>query len=124
MQDPEYFNKDGTIKKLQRINGKKQRRVWKNSANYIRLRNQYRDLNRRLAALRKMEHCMLANELLEHGTIFFVEDSVHTICIVNWSHTRGGCWLASHSMRVNLLVAAGTSYSCGEKPYTHLCGEE
>ena len=72
--NPEYYNKDGSIKKLQRVNGKKQRRVWKNSANYIRLRNKYRDLNRRLAALRKMEHCMLANELLEHGTIFFVED--------------------------------------------------
>lgn len=72
--NPEYFNENGTIKKLRRVNGKKQRRKWKYSNNYIRLRNEYRELNRRLAAIRKMEHCMLANELLEHGTIFVVED--------------------------------------------------
>ena len=72
--NPEYFNENGTIKKLRRVNGKKQRREWKYSNNYIRLRNEYRELNRRLASIRKMEHCILANELLEHGTIFIVED--------------------------------------------------
>lgn len=33
-----------------------------------------RDLNRRLGDIRKMEHNILANELLEHGNEFVVED--------------------------------------------------
>ena len=33
-----------------------------------------RDLNRRLGDIRKMEHNILANELLQHGNEFVVED--------------------------------------------------
>lgn len=47
---------------------------WKYSKRYYRLRARLRDLNRRLADIRKMEHNILANELLEHGNEFIVED--------------------------------------------------
>lgn len=71
--NPEYFNEDGTIKKLQRINGRKQIRKWKYSKHYLRLRARYRDLNRKLADIRKQEHYTLANDLLKYGNNFVVE---------------------------------------------------
>ena len=72
--NPQYFNSDGTIKRLKRKHGHKQRRDWKYSKRYFRLKAKLRDLNRRLADIRKMEHNILANELLEHGNEFVVED--------------------------------------------------
>lgn len=72
--NPEYFNADGTIKRLPKVNGQKQRRVWKNSNNYYRLLSRLRHLNHKLAVIRKAEHFALANELLEHGDVFYVED--------------------------------------------------
>lgn len=72
--NPDYYNPDGTIKRLKRQHGHKQKRDWKYSKRYYRLRARLRDLNRRLADIRKMEHSTLANELLEHGNEFVVED--------------------------------------------------
>ena len=72
--NPKYYNPDGTIKRLKRQHGQKQRRDWKYSKRYFRLKAKLRDLNRRLADIRKMEHNTLANELLQHGNEFIVED--------------------------------------------------
>lgn len=72
--NPKYYNPDGTIKRLKRKHGHKQRRDWKYSKRYFRLKAKLRDLNRRLADIRKMEHNILANELLEHGNEFVIED--------------------------------------------------
>ena len=72
--NPKYYNPDGTIKRLKRKHGHKQRRDWKYSKRYFRLKAKLRDLNRRLADIRKMEHNTLANELLQHGNEFIVED--------------------------------------------------
>ena len=72
--NPKYYNPDGTIKRLKRKHGQKQKRDWKYSKHYYRLRAKLRGLNRRLADIRKMEHNTLANELLQHGNEFIVED--------------------------------------------------
>ena len=72
--NPKYYNPDGTIKRLKRQHGQKQKRKWKYSKRYFRLKAKLRDLNRRLADIRKMEHNILANELLQHGNEFVVED--------------------------------------------------
>ena len=72
--NPKYYNPNGTIRRLKRQHGHKQKRSWKYSRHYYRLRARLRDLNRRLADIRKMEHNMLANELLQHGNEFVVED--------------------------------------------------
>lgn len=72
--NPKYYNPNGTIKRLKRQHGHKQKRNWKYSKHYYRLRAKLRDLNRRLADIRKMEHNMLANELLQYGNEFIVED--------------------------------------------------
>ena len=72
--NPKYYNPDGTIKRLKRKHGQKQKRDWKYSKHYYRLRAKLRDMNRRLADIRKMEHNILANELLQHGNEFIVED--------------------------------------------------
>lgn len=72
--NPQYFNADGTVKRLKRKNGHKQIRNWQKSKHYLRLCYKLKDLYRKLAAIRKTEHNILANELLAHGNIFYVED--------------------------------------------------
>lgn len=72
--NPKYYNPDGTIKRLKRQHGQKQKREWKYSKRYYRLRAKLRNLYRKLADIRKMEHNILANELLAHGNKFVVED--------------------------------------------------
>lgn len=72
--NPKYYNPDGTIKRLKRKHGQKQKRDWKYSKRYFRLKAKLRDLNRRLGDIRKMEHNILANELLQHGNEFVAED--------------------------------------------------
>lgn len=72
--NPKYYNPDGTIKRLKRQHGQKQKREWKYSKRYYRLRAKLRNLYRKLADIRKMEHNILANELLAHGNEFVVED--------------------------------------------------
>ena len=51
--NPKYYNPDGTIKRLKRKHGQKQKRDWKYSKHYYRLRAKLRDMNRRLADIRK-----------------------------------------------------------------------
>ena len=72
--NPKYYNPDGTIKRLKRQHGQKQKRKWKYSKRYYRLRAKLRNLYRKLADIRKMEHNILTNELLAHGNEFVVED--------------------------------------------------
>lgn len=72
--NPQYFNADGTVKRLKRKNGHKQIRKWQYSKHYLKLRYKLKDLYRKLAAIRKTEHSILANELLAHGNVFYVED--------------------------------------------------
>ncbi len=73
--NPQYYNrKNGTVKRLKRKNGHKQKRHWNYSKNYYRLLHGLRDLNRKLAAVRKTEHYILANEMLTYGNEFYVED--------------------------------------------------
>lgn len=72
--NPQYFNENGTVKRLKRKNGHKQIRHWNYSKNYYRLLHRLRDLNRKLAAVRKTEHYILANEMLTYGNEFYVED--------------------------------------------------
>lgn len=72
--NPKYYNPDGTIKRLKRQHGQKQKREWKCSKRYYRLRAKLRNLYRKLADIRKMEHNILANELLTYGNEFVVED--------------------------------------------------
>lgn len=72
--NPKYYNPDGTIKRLKRQHGQKQKREWKYSKRYYRLRAKLRNLYCKLADIRKMEHNILANELLAHGNKFVVED--------------------------------------------------
>ena len=72
--NPKYYNPDGTIKRLKRKHGQKQKRDWKYSKRYFRLKAKLRNLNRRLGDIRKMERNILANELLQHGNEFVVED--------------------------------------------------
>ena len=72
--NPKYYNPDGTIKRLKRQHGQKQKRKWKYSKRYYRLRAKLRNLYRKLADIRKMEHNILANELLTYGNEFVVED--------------------------------------------------
>lgn len=72
--NPKYYNPDGTIKRLKRQHGQKQKRKWKYSKRYYRLRAKLRNLYRKLADIRKMEHNILANELPANGNEFVVED--------------------------------------------------
>ena len=72
--NPKYYNPNGTIKRLKRQHGQKQKRKWKYSKRYYRLRAKLRNLYRKLADIRKMEHNILANELLAYGNEFVVED--------------------------------------------------
>lgn len=72
--NPQHFNKDGTVKRLRSKHGHKQIRKWAYSKHYSYLQARYRDLNRRLTDIRKMEHNMLANDLLQYGNTFIVED--------------------------------------------------
>lgn len=63
--NPNNYNEDGTIKTGARN--------WKNSNHYLRLRSELRELSRKQAAIRKLQHETLANHLLTLGTTIYVE---------------------------------------------------
>jgi hypothetical protein len=65
--NPKKFNTDGTIKK----NDKNQ---WKFSKRYKRLRNLLREQERKLAAVRRIEHNKVANRVLSKGNKVFCEN--------------------------------------------------
>lgn len=68
--NPQNYNDDGTIKK---IRGKKIK--WNYSNRYIKTRNKKRELHRKQAAIRKLQHNIDCNELLKLGKIFIVENN-------------------------------------------------
>lgn len=64
--NPDNFNEDGTIKRGIKLH-------WVKSNNYIKLQNKLKELNRKQAAVRKLEHEILANKIIEMGDNFYVE---------------------------------------------------
>jgi len=64
--NPSNYNADGTIRKGIKLQ-------WRYSARYDRLRNKRKELYRKRAALMKMSHEKLANEILERSTTVICE---------------------------------------------------
>lgn len=64
--NPNKFNEDGTINRGNRDK-------WVVSKNYIKLKNKLRDYQRKLAAIRKMQHEILANNILSMGDNIYIE---------------------------------------------------
>ncbi|TVY09901.1 transposase [Paenibacillus cremeus] len=64
--NPHKFNEDGTIKK-----GNKDK--WILSKSYIKTKNALAELQRKLASIRKMDHNVLANEIVSLGNEFYIE---------------------------------------------------
>ena len=69
--NPLQFNEDGTIKKYK----KGERPEWIKSKNYIKTQNKLREISRKVSAIRKLKHIELANQLLELGSSFQVENN-------------------------------------------------
>lgn len=70
--NPNKYNKDGTIKR-----GNKDR--WIKSNKYIKTQNELRELQRKQADIRKQSHERLANYILGLGDKIYVEDMNYTI---------------------------------------------
>lgn len=64
--NPDNYNEDGTIKRGVKLH-------WVNSNNYLKLAGRLRELYRKQAAIRKLEHEILANKIIEMGDNFYVE---------------------------------------------------
>lgn len=79
--NPQNYNEDGTIKKV-----RGQKLKWARSKNYMRLRNEKRELMRKQAAIRKLSHNIDTNKLLELGDTFVVEDNP----ISSWTKRASG----------------------------------
>ena len=68
MMNPDNYNEDGTIKVK-----KGQKLVWNNSNNYLKMQQELKNLYRKQAVTRKIEHHKLVYELLEMGDTFYFE---------------------------------------------------
>jgi len=66
--NPDNYNEDGTIKK----HGNK-KVIWIKSNHYIKTQNQLKELYRKQADIRKLQHEILANEILSQGNNIYVE---------------------------------------------------
>lgn len=66
--NPERYNEDGTINTS--VKG-----GWYKSNRYIKLENKYRELSRKNAYVRKLDHFVLANEIISKGDKFIITDS-------------------------------------------------
>lgn len=64
--NPDNYNEDGTIKVGVKLH-------WVKSNNYLKLAGRLRELYRKQAAVRKLEHEILANKIIEMGDNFYVE---------------------------------------------------
>lgn len=64
--NPQNFNKDGTIKRGIKLN-------WDKSKKYIKTQNKLRDIQRKQAAIRKQSHEKLANYIISLGDRVLVE---------------------------------------------------
>ena len=68
--NPDFFNEDGTYKKRK----PHEQRKWIRSKRYIRLANQRRELYRKQAAVRKLQHRELIKFILSLGNEVYIED--------------------------------------------------
>lgn len=66
--NPDNFNEDGTIKKQ----GNK-KVIWHKSNHYKKLQSEKRELERKQAAVRKYQHYLLVNRIIELGDTYYVE---------------------------------------------------
>jgi hypothetical protein len=64
--DPQNFNKDGTVKK-----GKL---TWHYSKHYIKAKNRLKDLYRCQADIRRLDHNIMANEIIKNCNTVYVEE--------------------------------------------------
>ena len=64
--NPNNFNSDGTIKKGIKL-------IWNYSNGYIKAKNELKDLYRKQADIRKLDHNIMANEIIKQGDIIKVE---------------------------------------------------
>lgn len=69
--NPQNYTEDGQIVR----NKKGETRKWNYSKHYIKLRSKRKELYRKNAAIRKIEHEMTANKLLSLGNVFVVENN-------------------------------------------------
>jgi len=65
VNNPHKYNDDGTIKRT------KEKWIW--SKNYIKTKNKLAEIQRKLTGIRKMEHNILANEIVTLGNEFYIE---------------------------------------------------
>lgn len=66
--NPNNFNEDGTVKRGVRL-------TWVKSERYKALCQEKAELQRKQAAIRKRDHILLANQLIELGNEFIIEDN-------------------------------------------------
>ena len=64
--NPNNFNNDGTIKKGIKL-------IWNYSNGYIKAKNELKNLYRKQADIRKLDHNIMANEIIKQGNIIKVE---------------------------------------------------
>ena len=69
--NPQNYNEDGTVKRGVRLVWKKD----KDAKRYAALKREIAELQRRQAAIRKLQHIERANELLKEGDTFIVENN-------------------------------------------------
>lgn len=69
--NPLQFNENGTIRKYP----KGERPEWVYTKNYIKLKNKVKELYRKKSVMIKMAHIELANEMLNYGNTFIVENN-------------------------------------------------
>lgn len=75
--NPQNYNDNGTIKKI-----KNEHLKWVYSKRYSKIRNKKCELQRKQAAIRKLQHNINTNELLKFGDSFIVENNP----ISAWQH--------------------------------------
>ena len=72
--NPQNFNENGTIKKGNIVNGKKEKLVWNFSKKYIKAKNELRDIQRKQADIREQDHNIMSNDILRNCDTFYVEN--------------------------------------------------
>lgn len=74
--NPDNFNEDGTIKKgiVSELTGKRERLHWNTSKRYVKLQGMNKELYRKQAIVRKLQHTELANFILTLGDHFVFND--------------------------------------------------
>lgn len=119
--NPLNYNADGTIKRGVRLVWKKD----KDAKRYSSLKSIRRELYRKQAAIRKLQHLEMANALLSHGDTFIVEnnpidawvrrakESTKTKTGKNRSKKRYGKTVANHSPALFVSILENKVRSLG-----------